>query len=390
MKSLLLIFTLIIVNIQFVFAFELEQKQWSLIKNVNNVLLAATANITTSQNRALPYGRELQLSAKRDMSNPEALLANYYWLLKRQQLSQLADFYTTKDGSRGKFKKALETNRLNLTKFNLLEHVKITGAQQWSNFTVYSLKLFAGKKGKMDWQERIVCEQRCYLVFSILEKSAASELLNLNESTFYDFNVKQGNLTNKINFLHKPINIEVEHPEGGLYKGKSNSLTYHIDLVKYPKTDTVKKGIKCDQYNSLETNAFCVFLEEAEEVNPQNELELNKYIISITGKDKARGRIINTYVKGQVKSQFYAAHAFITLVKSWHSIEFVGYIEDETTRYVLFKPNTIDNQVLPIQVVTFTISGEEKSNRLIYGDNWDDVYFLFYNDIFMNKLEQML
>ena len=67
-----------------------------------------------------------------------------------------------------------------------------------------------------------------------------------------------------------------------------------------------------------------------------------------------------------------------------------SYIEDGTTRFVLFKPTTIYGEILPIQAVTFITKGEGKSNQLIYGDNWKDAYSFFYNNIFMNGFEQAL
>jgi hypothetical protein len=383
MKLFFLIIAVVVVNSQIVFA--LEQKDWSIVSNKNSVMFAASANIEASR-----HGRELQLSDKMDMSSPEALLANYYWLLKSQQLNKLADFYTVKDGSRAKFEDALKTNKLKLTKFNLLESVRITSTQQWGAFTAYSLKLFAGKKGKMNWQERVVCEKRCYLVFSILEKNPASDLLELSLTTFLNSNIINGDLTHKVNFQHKPIAISVIHPEGRLYKAQSTALTYQLDLGRYPKVKKIEKGIQCEQYNNLETNAFCIFLQGAKKVNSQDKLALNKYMFDLTGGDTVKGRMINVYVNNQVKSRFYSAHAFITLVNSWQSIELIGYIEGDTTRFVLFKPTTIYGEILPIQAVTFIIKGEGKSNQLIYGDNWEDAYLFFYNDIFMNGFEQAL
>lgn len=365
--------------------FALELQDWSIVANKGRMMLTASEHISASRK-----GEILILSEKVDMSSPKSVIANYYWLLKNQKLSNIAKLYTSKDGSRQKFEQELNSKRLKLNKFSSLESVRITGVQKWDEFSVYELQLFAKNKRKMNWKEKVVCEKQCYLVFDLLENTPASELLDISKMTYLESTRVFGDLTNKIKFKNKPIKITVHHPDSGVYKGKKLPLIYRLDLVRYAKSDVIDRNVNCEQYKTMDTAAFCQFLRETEQVDSADESELAKYLAQVTGKPGASVVTVNENKTGSMKSVLYSAKAFVILVNKWQSIKLIGYIESDLTRFVLFEPTTKNKKTLPIQAVSFAIGAESKSNKLIYGSNWEDGYLFFYNNIFMNGLNRSL
>ena len=363
----------------------IEQQDWSIVSNKDRNMLTASEHI-----RASRKGETLTLTEAIDISSPEGLLAKYYWLLKNQKLNQLAELYTVKDGSRNKFVQALRTKKLKLDKFSTLESVRITSVQKWDDFSIYGLKLFGKNKRKMSWQEQVVCEERCYLIFSPLDSSPASELLDISKMTYLESNRVFGDLTGKIKFEKEPLEILVSHPNSGLYHGKELTLKYYLDLVRYSKFQSVERNVNCNEYKTLETSAFCLFLKETEQVDATSESTLNKYIAKASGKEEATAIAVNVNTNGLIKSILYSPKAFVSLVNKWKTIKLIGYIESDLTRFVLFQPTTISQKVLPIQAVSFAINGADKSNKLIYGSHWEDGYLFFYNNIFTNSLSRAL
>ena len=125
-------------------------------------------------------------------------------------------------------------------------------------------------------------------------------------------------------------------------------------------------------------------------MNQKSELSINKYLAKLTGRSDVSTIAVNIRDDGQVKKLQYSQKAFITFVNKWQQVNLIGYIENMSTRFVLFQPKINDEVIMPIQAVTFAISGEDKTKDLIYGSHWEDGYLFFYNDIFMNELHRVL
>ncbi|KHT55567.1 hypothetical protein RJ41_04270 [Alteromonas marina] len=362
-----------------------ERKEWSIISHKGESMFAASQHIEATRK-----GFELELSSKARFDSAQNLLSHYYWLLKEQKIKQVARLYTNKDGSRAKFENAITTNKLNLTKYSTLNRVQITSIQQWDSFTVYGVKLFNAKNKSMSWQERVVCEIRCYMVFAIADNSQASDLLNLSKMTYLESKRLNGDLTDKLKFKSKPIEFSVSHPEGGLYQGKKKEFNFKFAMQRFKGTQTVSRKKDCSIYESLETIAFCQFLNESNQVDSENRAAIEEFVKSITAKPQGNGVMMNENRGGMVQSIIFSSNAFLARVNKWQSVKLLGYVDSDSTRFVIFRPFISDNSVQPIQAVSFAIGETKKSNRLIYGSNWEDGYLFFYNNIVANKLNSAL
>ena len=366
-------------------AIAVERKEWSIISHNGESMFAASQQLKATRN-----GFELELTSKARFDSAQNLLSHYYWLLKEQKIKQVARLYTNKDGSRAKFENAITTNKLNLTKYSTLNKVQITSIQQWDSFTVFGVKLFNAQNKSMSWQERVVCESRCYMVFAIVDNSQASDLLDLSKMTYLESKRLNGDMTNKLKFKSQPIEFSVSHPEGGLYQGKKNEFNFKFALQRFKGAQTVSRKKDCTIYKSVETIAFCQFLNESNQVDSENQAAIERFVESTTAKPKGNGIMMNENRGGIVQRVIFSSNAFLARVNKWQSVELLGYVNSHSTRFVIFRPFISDNSVQPIQVVSFAIDETKKTNRLIYGSNWEDGYLFFYNSIIANELNRAL
>jgi len=359
-----------------------ELKEWSVTSLNHKVSFSSSGSITKYENKV-----ELAITNEGELSSPEGLLSKYYWLLKHNRIDEVADLYGNKDGSKRRFKHFIEAKKLKLDKYTMLSDVYILGVQKWDAFTFVSVKLIAENGMAVSWQETVVCEVRCYLIFEPLKIDSVSEMLDMTKMTYLESNRVYGDLTGKIKYKNKPLKIVIPHPDSNMYSGRKYPLTFNLDIVKFRKNRTVNQNVSCEYYTEYVDISFCHFLDDMNDMNILDEDYLNDYFTKLTGKPSSTGVYVNTYDEKKIKTEFYSNQAFTTFVKKWDSVHLIGYLENDTTIFVLFKPQLNTGTILPFQVVTFDKTTKSNSNKIIYGSNWEDTYLFFYNNIFANSLD---
>lgn len=362
-----------------------QLKEWGIISNSQEFMLTAKGDFS---NYKSPI--KLALDDSIDISSPLNLLSKYYWLLINNKLNDVSELYADEDGSRRKFLDAIGSKKLRLEKYSQLNEVYILDQQKWDQLTFVTVKLVAKNGRKLTWNETIFCDKKCHLIYSPLQLDAASDLMGTAKMTFLESNRISGDLTGRISFPPNTINITANHPKVDLLEGKRYPLEFSLNIKKYDKGEVVERKESCEDYRLKEAAGFCRFLKEMAMIDSQDESALREYFIKSTGRSDLYGVNVNINGDDGVNKIFYSAQAFVGFVKKWNQVNLIGYLENDSTRFVLFQPITSAEEIIPFQMVTFKLQDEKIDGGLVYGSNWEDAYLLFYNNIFSNALNSQI
>ncbi|EAS62651.1 hypothetical protein L4D04_21765 [Photobacterium angustum] len=336
-------------------------------------------------------GRLLKLADIKSPRTAEQVLAKYYWLLKNGNTDKASSLYYIDDGSQEKFIKAIKSKNLKLEGFKNLSEVKINHIQRWSSFVYLWVTFISDTGQEFSLKEKVNCTSECKIVFTrFLEKNEIDELLELNLFTYKTLEGKIYRSLSQSDLIDF-TKVTVNHPKdlGGV--NKTYPMSFYLNFDKTYREKIVSRKDDCNiTYKSNVELAMCVFLNKFESINVLESEKLAKFISEVRGGSYREAIVVMRYSGKHIEKQFYQPKPFIQWVNSWSSMKLLGSLENESTYFLFFKPKFESGREGPIQVVTFDKINDPNYSTAIYGNNGEDTYLYFQNEVFLTELSNII
>ncbi|MDK2639429.1 hypothetical protein QO228_18140 [Vibrio vulnificus] len=353
-----------------------QESNWAIAKNNGIDTLSASGYINTSR-------YVLPLMEFKNPKSPIDVISNYFWRLKNNKIDGIEHLFYRKDGSFGKVQSMLERRQINFDQFAKVEEAEVVAVKKWGGLTSFDIKLKAKGERSFSWQQNVVCEKQCKLIWDLFDKNETTDMLELFLFTYLESNRIYGEKESDIVGGKNVTTLSLSNKYSAMVGGKEPRLEISLRLspvnhqIEFKECSEVKEEIAlklCDIHN------------KSLAVNAEDRIELTTFITNLTGREDLDGLYVNEFSEPNVYSKFYGPHAVVQFITSWEKAKILGAVKGTDTDIILFRPIITSGKEYPIQALSY----DKASKKLVYGSNWDQNYLFFYNNIFSSELERSL
>ncbi|EMN7334892.1 hypothetical protein WB897_003121 [Vibrio vulnificus] len=352
-----------------------EERTWVVGKSGNEVTFGGKGYVDKSE-------YSLPIIKIKNTKSPIDVISNYFWRLKNGDIDGLEHLFFRKDGSFSTVKQMLESGGVDFTKFSNVESIKVVAVKKWGNLTSFDLKMFSKDGKSFGWQQNVVCDKKCSLVWNLFDKDSTSDMLELFLFSYLESEISYANSQKLIETTRFQRSLSLISKYGMMTENNGSPLIFSLNITSIVSESEINLD-KCDEVKESLSIGFCDIYSKTKSLE-LNDLEMvKKHIFSIAGREDLEGLYVNRYAGDGVQSMFYGYFASAQFIRSWNKIHIIGVIKGKDTDIILFKPTNEENITHPIQALSY----DKTSKKLFYGSNWDQNYLFFYNNIFSTELD---
>ncbi len=353
-----------------------QETSWAIVKNNGIDTLSLKGNINTSK-------YILPLMEIKNPKSPIDVISNYFWRLKNNKIDGIEHLFYRKDGSFGKVQSMLKRKKINFDSFARVEEAEVVAVKKWGSLTSFDIKLKAQGERAFSWQQNVVCEKQCKLIWDLLDKNETTDMLELFLFTYLESNRLYGISESNISGEKNVIKLSLSNKYSAMAGVKEPNLDISLRLSPINRDIEFKT---CNEVKEEIAQKLCDIHAKSVAVNAGDSKELKAFIINLTGREDLEGLYVNEFSSQNVYSKFYGPHAVVQYITSWEKAKILGSVKGEETDIILFRPMNGSGHEYPIQALSY----DKVSKDLIYGSNWSQNYLFFYNNIFSSELERGL